>query len=78
MSFKNRYIINMQSHKAYKLNDIPFKSNALYTRFSHSELNQLPEHAYKLITNDLQPSDVLLVDTLTNPSERALYEVIEL
>ncbi|TKG33813.1 hypothetical protein FCV85_08090 [Vibrio sp. F13] len=74
----NRYIINKQSHKAYKLNGINFKSNTLYTRFEHTALSQLPEHAYKLITTDLQPTDVLILETITKGSELALYEVIEL
>ncbi|OEE60123.1 hypothetical protein [Vibrio splendidus] len=74
----NRYIVNKQSHKAYKLNDIPFKSNTLYTRFEHSALSQLPEHAYKLVTADLQLTDVLILDTITKGCELALYEVIEL
>ncbi|MEZ8966371.1 hypothetical protein AB6E53_06725 [Vibrio breoganii] len=74
----NRYIINKQSHKAYKLNDINFKSNTLYSRFEHSALSQLPEHAYSTVADDLQPTDVLIFETITDGRELALYEVIEL
>ena len=78
MCLKNRYIINEQALKAYALGDIEFKSNTLYTTFKHSELKQLPEHAYQLISSDLQATDVLRVETLPDAKERVYYEIINL
>lgn len=78
MSIKHRYIINLSNNKAYALGELCFKSNTLYTRFKHDELEQLPEQAQQTIKHDLQSTDVLVVDTLPHGRQRALYEVIEL
>ncbi|HCG9204197.1 TPA: hypothetical protein NJ621_004172 [Vibrio parahaemolyticus] len=78
MSIKHQYIINEQALKAYKLNGIKFKANTLYTTFKHSELKQLPAHAYQLITSDLQATDVLRLETLPDAKHRVYYDVIEL
>jgi hypothetical protein len=78
MSIKHRYIINTSLSKAYSLGELSFKTNTLYTRFSHDELKQLPETAQEVIRRDLLPTDVLLLDTLTQGRDRALYEVVEL
>ncbi len=75
---KHRYIINAGSLKAYKLNDIEFKPNTLYTTFKQDELKKLPEHAYKVIAQDIRPQDVFRVETLPHGRQRAYYEVIDL
>lgn len=78
MSIKYQYIINEQALKAYKLNGIKFSTNTIYTTFKHSELKQLPEHAYQLITSDLRETDILRLETLPDEKHRVYYDVIEL
>ncbi|EMC8460728.1 hypothetical protein K6754_23825 [Vibrio alginolyticus] len=78
MSIKHRYIINQTNNKAYSLGGLSFKTNTVFTRFSHDELSQLPEQVQACIKKDLLPTDILLLDTLTLGRERALYEVVEL
>ncbi|HCG9752629.1 TPA: hypothetical protein NKQ52_005062 [Vibrio parahaemolyticus] len=70
-----KLIVNKQALKAYDLGDIEFKTTSLWSRFSHSDLDRLPEHVLDLIKADLRDTDILTYEALT-AQERAFYEVV--
>ncbi|HDY7993859.1 TPA: hypothetical protein ACGUON_000715 [Vibrio vulnificus] len=76
---KHRYIVNEQAHKAYPLGDIEFNPQTNgYTTFKHSELKELPEHAYSIINKDLRSTDNIRVEHMPSAIHRSYYDIVPL